>query len=82
MELLEINTHFFLCFIINGVAATLWQLQLTIGKRGKAPQDWRIHTAYILNSSVSSLFFHGLCLKASAPVPFVLVLLRIMTQTL
>lgn len=37
MELLEINTHFFLCFIINGVAATLWQLQLTIGKGGESP---------------------------------------------
>lgn len=35
MELLEINTHFFLCFIINGVTAMLWQLQLTIGKKKK-----------------------------------------------
>lgn len=35
MELLEINTHFSLCFIINGVTAMLWQLQLTIGKRKK-----------------------------------------------
>lgn len=61
MELLEINTHFSLCFIINGVTAMLWQLQLTIGKR-KNPQDWGsgkswwIHTAYILNISASLLF--------------------------
>lgn len=63
MELLEINTHFSLCFIINGVTAMLWQLQLTIGKRKKKPTglgEWKklvdTHCIHIKYFSVFAFF--------------------------
>lgn len=40
---------------------------LLLEKEGKAPQDWRIHTAYILNSSVSLFFFPWALFESFCP---------------
>lgn len=56
MELLKINTHFFPYFIINGVTALLWQLQLTM----QVGNPYRVRMGeasdiYYLNNTISTL---------------------------